>query len=240
MAGDGSAARSWCGRRAGRALVAVASLALAAAACAPTGYDVRVTALRDPARAGRTYWLAPGMDGLAETQLEYRALERLVHKALQARGYQPVARDTEPHLVILLGYGVGPPQVVVSQRRTATYVPGKTTYHAPLAGQAGVGSTSTSGGSWTWGWTKAEVFTVQTTWLHLSAVDGKAFAAAQPASEVWTATAVTDTRGVDLSRTLPALLASAMDYFGTTVPRNLRLRVPPDSQRVRWLVGAGS
>lgn len=52
-----------------RALAIVVLAALASGACGPKGLEVRVTALRDPARTGRTYWLVPA-DGLDATKLE--------------------------------------------------------------------------------------------------------------------------------------------------------------------------
>ncbi len=190
------------------ACILAASLVLVA--CGPTGRDVRVTALRDPARAGRTYWLVPA-EGLGPDQLEYRAAESLVHKALRARGYQLVPRDTAPHLVILFGYGVGPGGVRSSERVSFSRRD----------------------------WTRTEVFSVYTTWVRLTAVDGDAFAAHLSAKEVWTTTARTDARGSDLQVLLPVLLASAMDYFAASVPHDVRLLVPLDSERVEWLAGSG-
>ena len=222
----------------GRArLLAVCALtSLLAAACAPSGLDVRVTALRDPARSGRTYWLVPA-EGHAATDLQYRAVEALAHKALRARGYQLVGRDTEPHLVVLVGYGVGPPQTMgTATTGGATWEPGQPGRSGIITG---VGTTG-SGPRMSWGgWTRIELFTVYTTWVRLSAVDGRAFAAWQPASEIWSTTARTDARGSDLQVLLPILLASAMDYFANSVPRDVRLVVPFDSQRVEWLARSG-
>ena len=219
-------------------LLACLSLVLLSMGCAPTGRSVEVTALRDPSRSGRTYWLVPGVEGKDATQLEYRAVEALAHKALRARGYQPVGRDTEPHLVVLLGYGVGPPQTVVETTHTGGAV--KTTGQPGRSSiVTGVGATST-GTRMTWaGWTNIEVFTVHTTWLRLSAVDGKAFAANRPASEIWSTTARTEVRGSDLQVLLPVLLASAMDYFAVNVRHDVRLLVPFDSERVAWLARGG-
>lgn len=81
----------------------------ASAACAPNGLAVRVSALRDPNLVGRTYWLVPGEGGGDPNNLEYRAFAALADRALRARGYQPVDRTTEPHLVIRFDYGIGPP-----------------------------------------------------------------------------------------------------------------------------------
>jgi hypothetical protein len=219
-------------------LLACPVLVLLALACGPSGLDVRVTALRDPARSGRTYWLVSGVDGKDSTQLEYRAVEALAHRALRARGYQLVGRDTEPHLVVLLGYGVGPPQTVVETTRAGGGV--KTTEQPGRSSiVTGVGAPPTRT-SMTWGgWTHTEVFTVHTTWLRLSAVDGKAFAAHRPASEVWSTTARTDARGTDLQKLLPVLLASAMDYLAVNVRHDVRLVVPSDSERVEWLARSG-
>jgi hypothetical protein len=219
------------GRGSGTAVGCVVAWLLAAA-CGSNALDVRVTALRDPARTGRTYWLVPA-EGHGATQLEFRAVESLVHKALRARGYQQVGRDIEPHLVVLLGYGVGPPQAVVQATQGgARWQPGQPGRSGIITG---VGSTAT-GPRMTWsGWTRVEVFTVYTTWVRLSAVDGKAFAAGRPAGEVWSTTARTEARGSDLQVLLPVLLASAMDYFAANVRRDVRLLVPPDSQRVEWL-----
>jgi hypothetical protein len=220
----------------GRALLLAvcAVTSLVVLACGPTGFDVRVTALRDPARTGRTYWLVPA-EGHAATDLQYRTVESLAHKALRARGYQLVGRDTEPHLVVLLGYGVGPPQTVGEITRTGGGPLTQQTFGSRTIG--GVGSSHTR---MTWGgWTRTELFTVYTTWLRLSAVDGTAFAARQPASEIWSTTARTDARGSDLQVLLPILLASAMDYFAASVPRDVRLVVPFDSQRVEWLARSG-
>jgi hypothetical protein len=79
------------------------------AGCGPTHHAVHVSALRDPALVGRTYWLMPGQSGVDENQLEYRAFAALAERALRARGYQPVGRTIEPHLVIYFDYGIGRP-----------------------------------------------------------------------------------------------------------------------------------
>lgn len=223
----------------GRArLLAGTLLLFLAPGCAPSGLDVHVTALRDPARSGRTYWLVSGVEGKDSTQLEYRAVEALAHRALRARGYQLVDRDTEPHLVVLLGYGVGLPQTVIETTRTGGGV--KTTEQPGRSSiVTGVGAPSRST-HMTWGgWTHTEVFTVHTTWLRLSAVDGKAFAAHRPAGEIWSTTARTESRGSDLQELLPVLLASAMDYFAVNARQDVRLVVPSDSARVEWLARSG-
>lgn len=220
-------------------LLACALLVLLGPGCAPSGLAVHVTALRDPARTGRTYWLVPGVEGKDATQLEYRVVESLAHKALRARGYQLVGRDTEPHLVVLLGYGVGPPQTVVETTRTGGGVktseqPGRRSSIVTGVGAAPTHTRMTWGG-----WTHTEVFTIHTTWLRLSAVDGKAFAAHRQASEIWSTTARTESRGSDLQKLLPVLLASAMDYFAVNVRHDVRLVVPSDSERVEWLARSG-
>jgi len=92
-----------------RALTVCALASLVSLACGHDALTVRVSALRDPSLRGRTYWLVPGKGGADPNHLEYRAFAALADRALRARGYQPVDRATEPHLVIHFDYGVGPP-----------------------------------------------------------------------------------------------------------------------------------
>lgn len=89
--------------------LALVLLLFAGGACAPDGYRVHVTALRDPTLVGRTYWLEPGEFAGDAGGLQYRGFAELADRALRARGYQPVDRATAPHLVIYLDYGIGPP-----------------------------------------------------------------------------------------------------------------------------------
>ena len=88
------------------AICALASLVFLA--CGPKELEVRVSSLRDPSLVGRTYWLVPGKSGVDPNHLEYRQFAALADRALRARGYQPVDRATEPHLVIRFDYGIGP------------------------------------------------------------------------------------------------------------------------------------
>lgn len=211
---------------------------LLVAACGLNNHDVRVSALRDPSQVGRTYWLRPGGEGLEPGQLEYRRFEALVHKALAARGYQRVDARTQPHLVILLGYGVGPPQRQVSRKvGMVTHTKTTRTYQPPLGG-LGVGSYRTSTKKSYLPIPIVEESTRYITWVTLSAVNGPAFVASQPAQEVWTTTAVIESEASDLQTLFPVMLATAMDYIGAHTGRELRIAVPLRSQRVQWLVGA--
>lgn len=184
--------------------VSVCLVALfASPACGPKGLSVQVSALRDPTLVGRTYWLVPGEGGGDANGLEYRAFASLAERALRARGYQPVDRSTEPHLVIRLDYGIGPPgsaTVRVNAFRTG-----------------------------------AVVTTAFTSWVRLSAVEGKAAAGGGSGREVWTTTAMTEAPGRDLRGLMPILLAGAMDLFGANTTRAQRVEVPYGSQRVAWL-----
>ncbi len=92
-----------------RALTVCALASLVSLACGHDEMTVRVSALRDPSLLGRTYWLVPGKGGGDPNHLEYRAFAALADRVLRARGYQPVDRATEPHLVIHFDYGIGPP-----------------------------------------------------------------------------------------------------------------------------------
>ena len=201
--------------------LAVVSLALLG--CKTPDHVVRVSALRDPSMVGRTYWLVPGA-GIESGQLEFRAFQALVDRALSARGYVRVDEGTEPHLVVRLSYGVGPPLSRMETRRWA----------APGAG-------GTRDGEWTYrpGRVSVRSWTEYTSWLEISASHGPSYLADAEQREVWRIVAYTDTQSRDLRAMFPVLLASAMDYIGRESGQELTLLVPLDSARVQWLRSGG-
>jgi hypothetical protein len=212
-------------------VVSAASLvALLMSGCAKTYSEVRVSAARDPGQVGRTYWLVPYAAGVHEGQLQYRQLAALVDKALAARGYERVDERTEPHLVILLGYGVGPPQTEVKQTSGAIPTTETTTTYRPPPG-GGVGSTTFTH------FHRTTVSTTYPSWITLSAVNGPAYVASGQLREVWVTTALTYGEEPYAGYLFPVMLASAMDYFGQRIAGEAIVRVPYRSQRVYWLVG---
>lgn len=200
-----------------------------------TDHVVRITALRDPSQVGRTYWLLSSQEGVGRGHLEYRLYERLAERALRARGYARVDQDTVPHLVILLDYGVGPPEQ--KSKRWGWAVPHKTTKTVsglknPLTGMSS-GSTITTT-SWSFG-SAQRSWTEYTLWLRLSAVEGRSYIYQRSIQEIWNTVAYTSNQSRDLQRTFPVLLASAMDYFGVGLHGERVVRVPRQSPRVDWL-----
>jgi hypothetical protein len=179
--------------------------------------------------------LLSNQEGVGRGHLEYRHYERLVDRALHARGYARVGPDTEPHLVVLLDYGVGPPE-----QKSKTWgwaIPHKTTKTVvglpnPLTGMSSSSSITTT--TWSSG-SAHRSWTEYTLWLRLSAVEGRSYVYQRSIQEVWNTVAYTSNQSRDLQWTFPVLLASAMDYFGVDLHGERVVRVPWQSERVDWL-----
>jgi hypothetical protein len=211
------------------------ALFLGSLACKAADHVVRVSAQRDPGMAGSTYWLVPGMDGVEPGHLEYRAFASLVERSLAARGYVRVDEGTRPHMVLLLSYGVGPPQSKSRTRGWAIPTTTSTTvqgWRSPTTGLSTPSTITTT--SWTYGVASAS-WTEYTSWLRLSALEGGSYLEGRPVREIWNTLAYTDSKSRDLLEIFPVLLAVAMDYFALSSHREIVMHVPQRSPRIKWL-----
>lgn len=192
---------------------------------------------REGITAGQTYFLAPANKD-EEDSLEFEAISKMVERALVSRG---LTRSSEPKgasIVVILDYGIGPPQKELGS------------YSIPTFGQTGVSSATTTGTISSTGGVSASTsytpsfgitaattrtysYTTYDRWLRLSA-----FRTTSNGPKALWQTEVKSTGSTgDLRTIMPEMAFAGSSYIGTDTGKGVRMKVKKSSKEYKSFWG---
>lgn len=187
-------------------------------------FAIQVDALRDSATAPakKSYALFPGLEGVADADLQYREVARYARKALAARGFTEAADPAKAEIAIFLNYGIGEPRTTYftySYPVLGILGPETYTFHSTTVGEAGrttttgtlepfphVGVVGTE--------TRIGSATVYFRFLVLEAIDVARSREAKRPIPTWKTIVTSTGSSGDLRRVLPALVVAGQPHLG--------------------------
>jgi hypothetical protein len=212
--------------------------------CVGTSYHVGVSGFTDPAyTGGRSYWLLPGMKGLAADDLEFREYAGYLRRGLSQSGFTEAPSFEQADLAIFVSYGVG-------DTREQNY-----SYSLPIYGQTGGGTYDFSGTTYsgtgaatTYGTIyqqpqygivgSQQISGTQVTHLrHLlvDALDLKAYRTDKKAVSVWRTQVLSRGTSADLRHVFPVLVVAATPHFGKNTKERVVLDISEGDKRLQQL-----
>lgn len=189
-----------------------------------TVFAIQVDALRDSATAPakKSYALFPGLEGVADADLQYREVARYARKALAARGFTEAADPAKAEIAIFLNYGIGEPRTTYftySYPVLGIVGPETYTFHSTTVGEAGrttttgtlepfprVGVVGTE--------TRIGSATVYFRFLVFEAIDVVRSREAKKPIPTWKTIVTSTGSSGDLRRILPALVVAGQPHLG--------------------------
>lgn len=197
-------------------------------------FAIEVDALRDETAVPlKSYVLFPGMEGMSDTDLQYREVTHYVRKALAARGFSEAADPAGAGIAIFLNYGIGAPQTTcfacsypllgivdagshpwpsTSLAEAHHLGPSRALDSSPYV--AIVGSTTQVGS-----------LTLYQRFLVLEAMDIARSRTAGKAMPVWKTSMTSPGTSRDLRRILPALVVAGEPWLGEHTDHQVELRI---------------
>jgi len=199
-----------------------------------TFFEVDVSSLLDPAAASmKSYTLFPGVEGVTDTDLQYREFARYVRKALAEHGFVEVEEPTAAQIAIFMNYGIGEPET--------TYY----SYSYPVFGMTGGGTSTISSSTFGSGGYSSTTGTIsqsprigvtgigtaigsRTTYLRylvLEAIDVASLRDNRKVVPTWKTIVSSSGSSGDLRRVMPVLVAAAQPHIASDTGHKVAVRV---------------
>lgn len=186
-------------------------------------FAIAVDALRDATAVPlKSYVLFPGMEGVNDTDLQYREVARYVRKALAARGFSEAADPASADLALYLNYGIGGPRTtyfaysypVLGFQPAEHHI-----LHATTVGEAGKSTITGTIDSFpttviTGTQTRLAATTLYQRFLVIEAIDIAGSRKAGKTMPIWKTSITSVGTSDDLRRILPALVVAGQPYLG--------------------------
>jgi hypothetical protein len=200
-------------------------------------FAVEVSSLLDPSSGGkRSYALFPGVEGIGDTDLQYREFARYIRKILSVREFVEVQDPAEAEIAIFVNYGIGKPQTThfsysfpvfgmtgggTSTYTSSTFGPSGsatttgTIRHSPRFGVVGSGTT-------------IGTETTHLRYLVLEAIDVKTLRDEGKVAPTWKTIVTSSGPSGDLRRVMPVLAAAAQRYVAIDTGQQVQIEIRED------------
>lgn len=195
----------------------------------------------------KNYMLIPSDSTIFENSFEFQEYAGYLVKVLKTKGYNLVEDPSIANVVIIVNYGISDPM---------TY---QKLVSAPVWGQTGVSSTTTTGSVNVDPYSNTTTYTQKTQnnpsygvsgyrsysktqteyyrFLHLTAFDYDYYKEFDEAKTIWQTEITSQGSSSDLRKVFPVLVAASSDYFGENSGEKVEVRINEYDRRVKQVKG---
>ena len=214
-----------------------------------TRYEVNVDSMGSIQNKTK-YVLMSGLEGVSETDLEFREYANYINNALKMKGFEKVSFD-EADVIIFLSYGISRPQERSVSHSTPIYgttgvssststsdsrVSGNLVSYGSVGQYNGnIQTTKTTQYTPSYGVVgyknSTNRYTIFTRYYKLRTLDIK------QKIELWNTMVTSTGSSGDLRRVLPVLVGASQQYIGVNTGKKIRLEIGEEDERVLEVKG---
>ncbi|OXU14851.1 hypothetical protein [Sedimentisphaera salicampi] len=188
------------------------------------------------------YFIASGMKGIYESDLQFKEFSDYVVKSLKSRGYKVTKNLEDAEAIVLLSYAISDPK--------------EFTKSVPIFGQTGISSSTTYGtisslgsGSSTFSGTTnytpsygitgyAPITRINyTRQIKLVAIDWATYKNNDKEKILWQTNVISTGTSGDLRRVFPVMIAAATPYIGNNTEKQVKVVLKENNKKVKIIKG---
>jgi hypothetical protein len=213
------------------------------AGCVPPAtakFATSVSALRASSLPpSRSFWIASGMAGVAESDLQFQESRRFLVAALRQQGFVEASSPASAAIAVFLSYGIGNPtqetyEYLVPQ---VGFVPKSTTVNGTVTASgktstiSGTAATQSTLGITGFG-SAVGSYTTFTRYLLVTALDLDHYRSTKEATELWKTAVISVGASNDFRLVLPYLVVAGTQYLGASTDHIVDQEIAEDDRRV--------
>lgn len=214
--------------------------------CASTTIDTSVNSYAAGVpQAGTTYAIIPYTNGQEDVEMKLNSFEfneyaNLLEKSFSSKGWSRLPANSQPHMVVVVSYGMGPPNTRQYQYSVPTY--GKTGSNSyttgtvtSFGGFTNLNATTTTIPTYgiTGSETRLGTITTYDRWLGVSAIDWAEYSRTGKLNRVFDVAVKSTGTGGDLRAVMPYMAMSAGRYAGVNSGRAIMIEHKYDGKEIR-------